>query len=335
MLSAKPNEARHLPAVYDGPMIHAALLLLAATFPEAQISNGQITAKFHLPDPVNGSYQGTRFDWSGIIYSLTYRNHEYFGQWYPKHDPKIHDAITGPVEEFRTGDAGLGYAEAKPGGVFVRIGVGVVRKPDEPAYQTFRTYEIVDHGTWKNHVEKDRITFTHELTAPGGYAYRYTKTVRLVKGKPEMVIDHALRNVGDKLIETTQYNHNFFVIDGAQIGPDVKIQFGFEPSPAANFRGREAAEFKNREIVYGRDLKPGESVFSELKGYGSSDKDYSFVIENRKSGAGVRIKGDRPISKMVFWSINTVACPEPYISLRVEPGKTEKWSTKYEFYAAK
>jgi hypothetical protein len=63
-----------------------------------------------------------RFDWFGIISSLQYQGHEYFGQWHKHHDPKIHDAVTEPLEEFRTNDSGLGYEEAKPGDAFVRIG---------------------------------------------------------------------------------------------------------------------------------------------------------------------------------------------------------------------
>src|SRR6266853_1360317 len=105
--------------------LFAGCLLPAAEYPEQEISNGQIQAKILLPDAERGSYRGTRFDWSGIIASLQYKGHEYFGQWYEEHDPKIHDAITGPVEEFMTNDAGLGYAEATAGGTFIRIGVGV------------------------------------------------------------------------------------------------------------------------------------------------------------------------------------------------------------------
>ena len=54
----------------------------------------------------------------------------YFGEWFERHDPLLHDGITGPVEEFLTGDSALGYDEAKAGETFVRIGVGAVRKPD-------------------------------------------------------------------------------------------------------------------------------------------------------------------------------------------------------------
>src|SRR5690348_12452233 len=119
------------------------LPMAAADPPQARISNGSIEAKLYLPDAERGYYRGTRLDWSGVIPSLRYNGHEYFGQRFNRYDPKTHDASAGPVEEFLAHDAGLGYQDAKPGGGFVRIGVGVVRKPDEPAYQRFKTYEII------------------------------------------------------------------------------------------------------------------------------------------------------------------------------------------------
>ena len=42
----------------------------AAEFPQAQITNGLIRVKLYLPDPKNGYYRATRFDWSGEIASL-------------------------------------------------------------------------------------------------------------------------------------------------------------------------------------------------------------------------------------------------------------------------
>ena len=82
-------------------------------FPQATISNGRITAQFYLPDAEHGYYRGTRFDWSGSILSLKTAHHEYFGQWFPKYDPKLHDSIVGPVEEFIKNDTAVGYDEAK------------------------------------------------------------------------------------------------------------------------------------------------------------------------------------------------------------------------------
>ena len=46
----------------------------------------------------------------------------------------------------------------------------------------------------------------------------------------------------------------------------------------------------------------------------------------------MRIRGDRPLVKVVFWSISTVACPEPYIQMRIKPGQESKWKYTYDFY---
>lgn len=313
------------------PLLLAAVSVVAADFPEAKISNGKVTAKFHLPDAERGYYRGTRFDWSGQIYSLQAAGHEYFGQWFERYDAKLHDAIMGPVEEF---DA-LGYDDAMAGGTFIRIGVGVVRKPEETAYQRFRTYEIVDAGKWSTRQGADWIEFTHDLNDGNSYAYRYTKKLRLEKGKAGMVIEHALKNTGRKRIAAWQYNHNFFVIDGQPTGPNTSVRFAFEPKSTTPFRGAALAEMRGREVVYLKELAKGESTHGEFDGFGKTASDYDVVVENRAAGAGVRITGDRPLSKLVYWSIRTTSCPEAYIDLAVEPGGETKWTYTYRFYELK
>jgi hypothetical protein len=312
-------------------MFVLALLLFAAEFPEAQISNGVITAKFYLPDPDRGYYRGTRFDWSGVIHSLHTQGHEYFGQWFERYDPKLHDAIMGPVEEFLAGDSTLGYDEAKPGGTFIRIGIGTLRKPEEPRFERFKTYEIVDPGKRSVRTGRDWIEFTHELRDQSGYAYRYTKTIRLLKNKPEMTIEHVLKNTGTKPIETSQYNHNFFVIDGQPTGPDASVKFPFDLRPKRPLPS-DLAEARGKEIVYLKELEKGQSVSTELEGFNHSRSDYDVRVEHRKAGAGVRITGDQPLSKVVFWSIRTTFCPEPYININVAPGREAKWTYAYQFY---
>ena len=201
--------------------------LAATQFPQAEISNSSVRATVYLPDAQSGYYRGTRFDWSGVIASLKWNGHEYFGQWFDRYDPKIHDAITGPVEEFLTGESGLGYVEAKPGENFVRIGVGAVRRPDEPAYRRFETYEIVDGGKWTVNKSSDKIEFIHELGDTAGYSYVYRKTLRLAKDS--LVLEHRLKNTGKKRIATSVYNHNFFTMDRQPTGPDIVVRFPFVP----------------------------------------------------------------------------------------------------------
>jgi hypothetical protein len=313
-------------------LVAAALLapLYGQDYPRAGIDNGILKAGLYLPDAVKGSYRATRFDWSGIVYSLEFKGHQYFGQWYPTHDPLVHDAITGPAESFDTDGAGLGYAEAQGGGQFIRIGVGVVEKPEERSFSAFKTYKVVDPGKWKVSQGKNWVEFQQTLTSKIGYAYVYTKRITLVEGKPEMVIGHSLKNTGNQMISTTQYNHNFFVMDGKMSGPGVTLKFPYEVKAVADFKGM--LEAKGRELTYLKGFTGNQSAQSLLQGYGPTAEDYDIVIENKLAGAGVKITGDRPIVRFNFWTRKETVCPEPYIQLKVPSGKTEKWETRYQFY---
>jgi hypothetical protein len=235
----------------------------------------------------------------------------------------------GPVEEFLTAGAGLGYAEAKPGENFVKIGVGAIKKPDEPRFRQFETYEVADHGKWTVKKSSDSVEFTQELKDTNGYAYVYRKIVRLTKGKPELVLQHSLKNTGKKTIESV-YEHNFWVIDAQPTGPDFTVKFPFDAKNIASFRG--LAETKGKELVYLSELQPGQTAQSIIEGYGASSTDYDIRVENKKTGAGVRTTADRPLSKINVWSIRTTLCPEPYIDMKIEPGKEFTWNIKYEFY---
>ena len=192
----------------------SACMASSTDVPYAEISNGLVKAKLFLPDMERGYYQATRFDWSGVISELEFEGHNYFGQWFQKYDPKIHDAILGPVESF----AEIGYAQAAVGSEFLRIGVGGLLKEDDSRMDAFKLYQISNPGKWTVKKSTNQVVFTHE------------------------------------------------------------------------------------------------------------------IIENLKTGAGVRITCDRPISKIVYWASATTSCPEPYIDVNVAPGEEFKWKNTYQFY---
>jgi len=296
-------------------------------FPQAEINNGIIRAKLYLPDSRSGYYQGTRFDWSGNMPGLEYKEHQYFGQWFTKYSPEIHDAIMGPVEDFTP----LDYPETKPGGNFLKIGVGVLSKPDDKPYTFTTLYPITNHGKWTVNKQPDQVQFIHELKDKD-YSYQYEKSVQLIKDKPEMVLSHTLKNRGTRTIETTVYDHNFFTIDNQQVGPGLSVTFPFIITGEGLGFG-ELAKIDGSKIVFLRKLNEGENVFcGALKGFGTSEKDYDIRIENQNTGAGVRITCDQPLFKLVFWSCSTTACPEPYIKIKVDPGEEFSWKINYQFY---
>ena len=299
-------------------------------FPQTTISNGVITASLYLPDSSSGYYRGTRFDWSGVVKSLVYKEHNYFSVWNKRYDPKLHDAITGPVEEF----VPLGWEQAKAGDTFLKIGVGILQRTNEKPYSFATLYPVVQPGERKIKTDKDRTVFTHILHDPAGWAYEYTKTVRLVKGKSELVLEHSLKNTGTRSLETDMYNHNFFVIDSQRTGPAIRTSFPFELNDNGTGHGLDTiGKISNKQISYLRNLENNETMYiGSLTGFRNDAKDYDIRIENLRTRAGVNITCDKPLARLVFWSCATTSCPEPYIHIKAEPGQTFSWAITYRFY---
>lgn len=297
-------------------------------FPEAQISNEILTAHFYLPDINNGYYRATRFDWSGNTTSLTFKGHSYYGQWYDKYEPTIHDVVMGPVEEYGP----IGFSEAKPGETFIKIGIGALTKPDDTPYNSFKLYKIDNPGKWKFKKGSSEISFLHKLK-DRDYGYSYIKTVRLTEGKPEMVIEHTLINKGKKSIETSVYNHNFLMIDKEPTGPNYQILFPYKVS--GECRGTdETIRFEGNSIKLLRNLAKGESIYcGNINGIENNPDNYNITVENIRTGAGVRITSNESLTKLVFWSSPTTVCPEPYTVVKVEPGQRYSWKIHYEYYA--
>lgn len=298
--------------------------------PKAEISNGIVNAKLYLPDANKGYYRATRFDWSGLIPYLEYDGHTYFGQWFKNYDPFNHESVMGPVEEFEP----VGYEKAKIGEHFLKIGVGTLIKPKEREYKSFNLYEVSNHGEWKLSKKPNQIIFEHILNSKN-YAYEYKKNVSLTVGKPELVLSHKFTNTGKKTIETRVYNHNFFFIDNKNIAKGYSVKFPFNISVSGRLKGiDEYAKITKNEIIYTKELPIGKQVYIEsITGYESNNQSYNLNIENTLTGAGVKIRGNRPLSNLKFWSINKTVCPEPYINIKAKPGETITWKISYSFYS--
>ncbi len=296
--------------------------------PTADLAGGHVRATLYLPDAASGYYQGTRFDWAGAIAALDWNGHSYFGKWFDRYDPKLHDAITGPVEEFLTNGAGLGYADARVGDAFVKIGVGAVRKPDEAAFHQFNTYDIVDPGVRTVTRGPGWIEFGHDLGDTNGYAYAYRKRVRVLGDT--LVLEHHLKNTGRKPIATSVYEHDFYMIDNQPTGPDIVLRLPFALGTRGDLNG--LALVRGQELTYTHELQGQETLHVDLTGFGATSKDYDIRVENRKTGVGVRQRGDRALARLDLWSPRSTICPEAYIDLAVAPGAETVWTITYDFY---
>lgn len=322
------------------------LAAAAATAPDATLTNAHVRVRLYLHDAQAGFYRGTRFDWSGVIASLEYAGHEYYPQWFDRMSPDVHDfvydgdaivagpctAITGPSEEFSTDGKGLGFDEAKPGGTFIKIGVGVLRRPDDRPYDPYRLYPIHTGGTWTLERKPAAIEFRQVLADTStGYAYEYRKTVALAGDQPRLILDHTLRNTGTRVIATSVYNHNFLYLDRQPPGPEVTLTFPFNlrAAPASEAR---LATLTDRQITFTRKFTGEDRVYLSLQGFGADPRDHDFRLEHRGLGAGVRITGDRPLSRLALWAIRAPLSLEPFIDMSLAPGAEFAWRTQYEYY---
>jgi hypothetical protein len=159
----------------------------------------------------------------------------------------------------------------------------------------------------------------------------YRKVVRLEKGKPELVIEQSLTNTGRLAIQSTVYNHNFVVLDKQGPGPDFTFKVPYEIRVTRQ-PNKELAEVRGNQVVYMKPLSGRDEVAVFLQGFGDSAKDSEIVIENKKAGAGVRISGDRPLTRSLLWSIRTVLAVEPYIAIDIQPGGEFAWKNMLEYY---
>jgi hypothetical protein len=315
--------------------------------PKALLTNGKLDVLVFLPDAKDGYYRSTRFDWSGVVGCVSLNGHKFFGEWFTQYDPLKNDSITGPVEEFRTDDGpmgnngprgelfvqpgAIGYKEAKPGETFLKPGVGVLRKVDDSPYQFGGAYPIVDTGKWTVKVSKRSVRFRQVLRGPEGYAYVYEKTLTLEKDEPVMTLEHSLKNIGKKTIETYVYDHDFFMLDGKPTGPGMVVHFKFEPKPQGEIG--TAAKIEGKDLVFVDTLASRKGVAGYLMGYSDDIHDYDFTVEDTRSKVGVQQTSDHPLARLYFWSTSKTICPEGYIHLNVVPGETSHWSLQYRFFA--
>ena len=298
-------------------------------YESAKISNGSVEARVCVAVFENPFYCGTRFDWSGAIFSLKYKGREFFGKWLPSpHISSNHDCISGPVDEFSQ----IGYDDAQIGGIFLKIGAGALFRDAEP-YNFRKTYKIADAGIRKISLSANSAEFVHELDC-GKFSYAYAKRITLAENSPRMTIEHILKNRSSEPIETLVYNHNFFTLDKKRTSNGVSVSVPFELRGEIVAGIPEFAQIDAKTIRIAREI-PDEK-FALVKNMESPKTAQSYDITVRRESDGLfgaRITSDKPLEKLTFWTCPTAVCPEPFTKISVPAGGEFGWNLHYDFFA--
>lgn len=267
-------------------------------------------------EPLDGFYKGTRFDHSGVFDSLMFDGTEMCGRWFPHYDPSMHDAVCGPAEEFSP----IGYNYTK--GFFLKIGVGVLRRPDNAPYDRFRLYEVLEPGVWDVHSDESHAFFRHTVKG----VYEYEKEIAFT-GEDSFEIRHHLSS--EVALDGEVYNHNFFTMGKMAVGPSREMDFPF--CPVGEWRTEyDSVHFTHSGIRFLRDLREGETVYAgNIHAALSDGMPYQMTL--REAPLSVSIKGNVPVTRAVMWSSHRIACIEPYNDFKCAPGKPFNWTVGYGF----
>lgn len=293
------------------------------------LANGELELAVAVPGAA-GTYCGTRFSWAGVITDINWRGYHLFGPWQPGPVPlDLHDNVSGTAGEFGMGMAGmpppLGFDAAAPGEGFVKIGVGVLRRPDAQPYQFDGAYELVEAPAWQVEGGADRMEMRQRLEF-GGFGYDYTHTIELIPGASAFVTRHRLTNTGGKPIRQTHYSHNLLILDWQPVGPDCEIIFPFTPGPALG--DDSDAVLQGNRLGFRRPLQ--KAVFAMLTGFAGGVADNQVTVRNRRTGLAVRVTGDRPIVRYHFFATPGAVCPELFVEINAAPGEMIGWEHRYE-----
>lgn len=312
-----------------------ALLLVAggaraqegATHPDAVVlDNGTLRVEVMQPEGERRYNRGTRFANIAAVLSVRHQGREYL------YNPQKHDPLedhAGLAAEFDlcvpggpAGDMPPGYHAAVPGEGFLKIGVGVLRKEEQP-YSLFQRSAVIAPARTECDWSAQGAQFTQSAGPVKGYAYELGARIELVQNR--LVVHWTLKNSGTKSFITRQYIHNFFRFGDHDSGTGYELLFPYPIAPTGLEEGQDATE---RSIIFARAIPRWVNI--------SVPYPPDYTGENRLTlrhpvGQEISFQTSR---RGIYTAIHARApyiAPEQFIELKLAPGETAEWTREYEF----
>lgn len=287
------------------------------------LRNKQLEIQIDLPME---NYNYSRFDWTGKIVSVKYKNICVTGFEIQNNEDHTKSG-KGFYSEFGI-DAALGFAETKAGDWFHKIGIGLLKKDSEDYLQS-RKYEI-QPAAFTVSARSDEMIITCISPSFNGCSYVLKKEIRLIESG--FIIKYLLKNTGKKTIRTDEYNHNFMAFNKELIGSDYLLKFPFYIKPerfqeTVNHEGK--VEIGEKEITF--NGTPNDPFFfSNLSG--NENVEAAWELINTKTKIAISETGSFKTTKVNLWGWKHVISPELFFTITVEPSKEIEWSRTYHVF---
>jgi len=306
--------------------------------------------------PPGVAYRGPRFDWTGFITQVTLdKAHTFCGV--ESLQPERNGYIgLGLCNEFGN-EKPVGYADARPGEPFPKLGIGLLRRPDKEPYNYTRSYELVQPFPVHLTADRDKVSIEVEPLDCRGYAARLVRLITVNQNRLE--IAYRLENTGTRPIDTHEYTHNFICIDNQPIGPDYSLRLACPVELqyiVPSLRGMLPGRLRKIMPVFlldvlirsmlNKGLKPVLIQAQEL-GFRRPVKDMFYFrsarivqtegpqweIRLNSSGVGLREQDDFLPARLAVWGDRHVLSAEAFIDILLQPGEVKTWLRRYEFFA--
>ena len=287
-----------------------------------KLSNSIVSIEIAEPYTV---YNGPRFDGTGIITKIEFCNHSFCEL--EQRDPSKGSGGIGFCNEFGI-DKPIDYNKTQIGDSFPKIGVGLVTKETEKAYDFFAPAKVVTSTVINEIINEESYEVTTLIKNNLSYDLTLTKTISLKNSN--LIIDYHLVNKGIDVIKTNEYNHNFIGIDHDNIGQNYELTIYNLLDIEKTVGEFEVEAFDSKHTIRWNKEPQGDFYAMTTKADKTNESNWELV--NLKHKVGVRECSNFKISKIALWGYNHVVCPEVFIDLEVKPNQSMTWSRIYEFF---
>jgi len=274
-------------------------------------------------------YKNSRFDWTGNISQILFENKFTFcsAETTKEFDSKRHGQ--GLYNEFGIVKP-IGYDDCAVGEKFPKIGVGLLTKKNNDAYNFLTAYEI-DPFDIQIEKGKEWIKYTVIPKDCRGYSTKLIKKIGLSGNS--FTIDYVLENTGTQNIQTNEYCHNFIAINRSDIDEHYTLRVPCEiikPSSMIEAVNHENAVILNTNSVNFNFTPEKDFFYSPLTEFHSENGEWE--ITHDSIGVGMKENTDFIPEIMNVWGSKHVISPELFIKIDLEPGQKLKWRRNYKFY---
>ena len=272
------------------------------------------------------NYKGSRFDWSGKISSIRFKDLPL---------TTIEDAGSKDVNFLGKGlynEFGItnpvGYNETPKGGWFHKIGVGLLKK--EHKQYLFHRKHVIRPAHFDITYEDRKIIIICKSELVNGYSYILKKEISISENS--FTINYFLHNTGEKKIITDEYVHNFMAINNALIGEDYTLKFPFQINSSLfdeTVNSENKVEIGLDNVTFNKTPKK-QFFFSNLTG--GKELQAEWMLTNLKANVGIKEIGNFKTDKINVWGWKHVISPELFFKISIDPKKTIEWSRKFEVF---